>query len=89
MFKYYVYKARENGSLDLKVLKRNIHKLKHIEKQISLNEPKKRKHFEQKWKLLLQKTHSTHFDMVVQQQLGWGRGNVVIFFSFKCCYFLY
>ena len=26
--KYNVYQTRENGSLDLKVLKRNIHKLK-------------------------------------------------------------
>ena len=26
--KYYVYKTRENGSLDLKVLQRNIHKIK-------------------------------------------------------------
>ena len=26
IFKYYVYKTRENGSLDLKVLKRKIHK---------------------------------------------------------------
>ena len=31
IFKY-VYKTRENGSLDLKVLKRNIHKIKDIEK---------------------------------------------------------
>ena len=41
---------REEGSLDLKVLKRNIHKIKNIEKQISLNKLEKRKHFEQKWK---------------------------------------
>ena len=33
IFKYYVYKTRENGSLDLKVLKRNIQKIKNIEKQ--------------------------------------------------------
>ena len=52
IFKYYVYKTRENGSLDLKVLKRNIHKIKDIEKQISLNKLEKRKHFEQKWKIV-------------------------------------
>ena len=47
---------RENGSLELKVLKRNIHKIKYIEKQISLNKSKKRKHFEQKWKPPLENT---------------------------------
>ena len=31
----------ENSSLSLKVLKRNIHKIKNTEKQISLNEPEK------------------------------------------------
>ena len=53
IFKYYVHKTRENRPLDLKVLKRNIHKIKDIEKQIILNKPEKRKHFEQKWKPLL------------------------------------
>ena len=43
--KYYVYKTRENGSLGLEVLKRNIHKIKNIEKQISLNKPEKQKKF--------------------------------------------
>ena len=55
ILKYYVYKARENGSIDLKILKRNIHKIKSIAKQISLNKSEKRKNFEQKWKPL--KTH--------------------------------
>ena len=45
IFKYYVYKTRENGSLDLKLWKRNIFKIKNIEKQISLNKPKKQKQF--------------------------------------------
>ena len=54
IFKYYVYKTRENGSLDLKVLKRNIHKIKDIEKQISLSKPEKQKNFERKWKPLLE-----------------------------------
>ena len=45
IFKYYIYKTRENGSLDLKVLKRSIHEIKNIEKQISLNKPEKRKKF--------------------------------------------
>ena len=56
IFKYYVYKIRENGSLDLKVLKINIHKIKNIEKQISLDKPKKQKKFEQKWKPFLEYT---------------------------------
>ena len=54
--KYNVYQTRENGSLDLKVLKRNIHKIKNIEKQISLSKPEKRKKIEQKWKPLLENT---------------------------------
>ena len=54
IFKYYVYKTRENGSLDLKVLKRNVHKIKDIEKQISLSKPEKQKNFERKWKPLLE-----------------------------------
>ena len=33
IFKYYFYKTTENGSIDLKVLKRNFHKIKNIEKQ--------------------------------------------------------
>ena len=36
IFKYYVYKTRYNGPLDLKVIKRNIHKIKNIGKQISI-----------------------------------------------------
>ena len=56
IFKYYLYKTRENGSLDFKVLKRDIHKIKNIEKQISLNKPEKQKNFERKWKLLLDNT---------------------------------
>ena len=51
-FKYYVYRTRENGSLDLKVLKRNIHKIKNIEKQISLKKLEKKS--EQKWEPLLE-----------------------------------
>ena len=47
-FKCFAYKTRENVSLDLKVLERNIHKTENIEKQISLNKPEKRKNFEQK-----------------------------------------
>ena len=45
IFQYYVYKTRENGSLELKLWKRNILKIKNIEKQISLNNPKKQKQF--------------------------------------------
>ena len=56
IFKYYAYKTRENGSLDLKVLERSIHKIKNIEKQISLNKPEKRKNFEEKWKPLIENT---------------------------------
>ena len=54
MLKYYIYDTRENGSLDLKVLKRN--KLKNIGKQKSVNKPEKGKHFEQKWKPFLENT---------------------------------
>ena len=43
IFTHYAYKTRENGSVNLKVLKRNVHKIKDIEKQISLNKPKKQK----------------------------------------------
>ena len=39
---------------DLKVLKRNIHKMKDIEKQVTLNKPEKRKNFEHEWKPLLE-----------------------------------
>ena len=46
IFKYYIYKTRENDSLDLKVLKRNIHKIKNFENQINLNKPEKRKKLE-------------------------------------------
>ena len=56
IFKYYVCKTIQNGSLDLKDLELNIHKIKNIVKQISLNKPEKRKTFEQKWKPLLENT---------------------------------
>ena len=56
IFKYYVYKTKENGSLGLKDLKRNIHEIKNIEKQISFNIPEKRRNFEQKWKPMLENT---------------------------------
>ena len=36
--------------MDLEVLKRNIHKIKNTEKQISLNKSKKTQKIEQKWK---------------------------------------
>ena len=45
IFKYYVYKTRENSSLDLKVLKSNILITKNTEKQIRLNKSEKRKKF--------------------------------------------
>ena len=57
IFKYYVYKTRENGSLDLKVLGRSVHKIKKFKKQISLNKPEKWKKIEQKWKSVLQNTY--------------------------------
>ena len=41
MFKYCVYNTRENGSLDLKVLKRNIYKTKNIGKQKSNDKSEK------------------------------------------------
>ena len=55
---YYLYsnKTKENGSLGLKDLKRNIHEIKNIEKQISFNIPEKRRNFEQKWKPMSENT---------------------------------
>ena len=41
IFKYYVFKSRGNGLLDLKDLKRHIHNEINTEKQISLNKPEK------------------------------------------------
>ena len=56
IFKHYDYKTRENGSLELKVLKQNIYKIRNFEKRISLSKPEKRKNLEQKWKPLLDNT---------------------------------
>ena len=73
---YYAYKARENSSLDLKVLDRNIHKIKNIEKQISLSRPEIRKNLE----AIPGKHIACILKDLVVQQLGWGRGNVVVVF---------
>ena len=43
IFKYYVYETRENGSLDLKVLKRNIHKIKKYRKTNKSQQTRKKK----------------------------------------------
>ena len=43
IFKYYVYETRENGSLDLKVLKRNIHKKKKYRKTNKSQQTRKKK----------------------------------------------
>ena len=61
-FKYYVYKTRKNGSFYLKVLKRNIYKIKIIEKQISPNKPEKRKILN-KVGSHCQKKNSTYFEI--------------------------
>ena len=53
-FKYYVYKTREYGSLNFKVLKRKF--IKNTEKQITLKNLEKRKKIEQKWKPLIENT---------------------------------
>ena len=75
---YYAYKAGENSSLDLKVLERNIHKIKNIEKQISLNRPEIRKNLE----AIVGKHIARILKDIMVQQLGWGRGNVVVVFCF-------
>ena len=56
IFKYYFLKTRGNGSLDLKVLKSNIHKIENIGKQISLKKTEKWTTFEQKWETFLKNT---------------------------------
>ena len=65
IFKNYVCKTRENGSLDLRVLKRNIHKIKNIEIQRSLNKPEKRKNFEET---------RTYFEIYRGATVGVGEG---------------
>ena len=77
MFKYYVYKTRENGSLDLKVLKNNILKIKNIEKQISFNKPEKWEKNWTKMETIVRKHIARILKYMVVQQLGWDRGNVV------------
>ena len=71
---YYACKAGENSSLDLKVLERNIHKIKNIEKQISLNRPEIRKNLE----AIVGKHIARILKDIMVQQLGWGRGNAVV-----------
>ena len=75
--KYYVYKTRENGSLELKVLKGNIQKIKNIEKQISLKKPEKQKILNKIGAIV--RKHIGHFlKYMVVLQLGGSRGNVVL-----------
>ena len=78
LFKYYVYKTRENGSSDLQILKRNSHKIKNIEKQITLNKPEKRKILN-KIGEYYKKTHRRYFEIYGDVTIGWGRGNGAIF----------
>ena len=103
-FKYYVYKTRENGSLDLKVLKRNIHKIKKYWKTNKPHQAGEKKWIEMEtivrkrigygnaiwiWNMDM-KTH------MVMRQLGESRGAIFILFYFifliflsLCCYFQY
>ena len=78
IFKYYVYKTRENGSLDLKVLKGNILKIKNIEKQITLNKPEKWEKNWTKMETIVRKQITRILKYMVVRQLGWERGNVVV-----------
>ena len=56
IFKYYVYKARENGRLEFKMLKRDINKVRNLEKEMSIKEPQEEKrNYERKWKPPLEK----------------------------------
>ena len=88
IFTHYAYKTRENGSVNLKVLKRNVHKIKDIEKQISLNKPKKQKHWT-KMESIVRKHIARDLKYMVVQHLGLRRGNIVVFFFCSiCCWFL-
>ena len=73
IFKCYIYKTRENGSLDLKVLKRNIHKIKNIEKQISLSKPEKQKILNKNGNHCY-KTHGMYFEIYGGATVGVGEG---------------
>ena len=86
IFKYYVYKL-EKMDHQTSNFKRNIHKIKIIEKQISLSKSKI-KTFLNKNGNHCQKTHSTYFEIYRGATVGWGKGNVVVFSSI-CYYFLY
>ena len=84
---YYVYKTRANGLLDLKVLKRNIHKIKNIEKQISLDKSGKRRILSKNGNHC-SKTLRIFFEIYKGATAGWDRGNVfflyVVIFSTSC-----
>ena len=50
------YKARENGILEFKMLKRDINKVRNLEKEMSIKEPQEEKrNYERKWKPPLEK----------------------------------
>ena len=78
---YYVYKTRANRLLDLKVLKRNIHKIKNIEKQGKRRILNKNGNH-------CSKTHTIFFEIYKGATAGWDRGNVffiyVVIFSTSC-----
>ena len=75
IFKY--FKTRENGSLDLKVLKRNIHKIKKYQKTNKPQQTRKTQKFWTKMETIVRKHITRILKYMLVQQLGWERGNVV------------
>ena len=81
IFKYYVYETRENGSLDLKVLKRNIHKIKKYRKTNKSQQTRKKK---KKLETIVHIVRILKYMAV--QQLRWGTSNffyLFIYFFFQ------
>ena len=53
IYKFYVYKARDSGNLNIHKLKINIRKIKNIEKEICKDDPKKKLKFVKKWQEII------------------------------------
>ena len=84
IFKYYIYKTRENRSGDLKV-----HKIKNIEKNSTKQKNEK---ILDKNGNHCEKTHNTNFEIYGGAIIGVGERECCCFcilFSSICCYFLY
>ena len=53
IFKWYVYKSRDKGKIDLKALLNSFKKIQHLEEHISANNVKHKKRNELKWKKVM------------------------------------